>query len=209
MKDRKNKTIKKILNYAIICAILSIMIWLGVEEYKDRKIKKEEIAKESQYKTQNISKVYNIEKETEKSQYPKEEIITEYKGYEVAAKLEIPAIKLETYILKNYSLNALNISVTKYWGADANEIGNFCIAGHNFQNQNMFRNLRNLEIGKRLTISDNNIGKIEYKIYDIYKVEPEDVSCLLQETDEKREVTLITCTTDSEQRIIVKAKEVK
>ena len=72
----------------------------------------------------------------------------------------------------------------------------------------MFHNLRKLESGNRLSISDASIGKVEYEIYDIYMVQPEDVRCLSQETNGKREVTLITCTTDSEKRIIVKAKEV-
>lgn len=204
---KQSKEIKIIINNIIVCLILSIMIWLCIEEDSDNKIKN----KESQYNTQNLSVQNNKEEQEEDitiKEYPKEEIINEYKGYEVSAKLEIPKIELETYILQNYSEKALNISVTKFWGVNANEIGNFCVAGHNFRNKNMFRNLRELEIGDRLFISDNKIGKVEYEIYDIYKVTPEDVSCLLQEGDGIREVTLITCTNDSKKRIIVKAMEV-
>lgn len=214
------KETKKILNYIIIGAIFSIMLWFAVEEYKDIQIKKQEIARKTLYDTQNIStsqEEQNEKKENETNQiltgiakeYPKEEIIEEYRGYAVSAKLEIPKINLETYILKQYSKNALNVSVTKFWGADPNQVGNFCVAGHNFQNKNMFHNLRNLEIGNQLSISDSSIGKVEYEIYDIYRVEPEDVSCLSQKTNGKREVTLITCTTDSEKRIIVKAREIE
>lgn len=141
-------------------------------------------------------------------QYPKEEIIKEYKGYNVCAKLEIPSIGLETYVLQNYSEQALNISVTKFWGVNPNEIGNCCIAGHNFKNKNMFRNLKKLNIGDKFTISDNIIGKVEYQIFDIYTVFPKDTSCLEPVTIEEREVTLITCTSDSKKRIIIKAKEV-
>lgn len=141
-------------------------------------------------------------------QYPKEEIIKEYKGYNVCAKLEIPSIGLETYVLQNYSEQALNISVTKFWGVNPNEIGNCCIAGHNFKNKNMFRNLKKLNIGDKFTISDNIIGKVEYQIFDIYTVLPKDTSCLEPVTIEEREVTLITCTSDSKKRIIIKAKEV-
>lgn len=28
----------------------------------------------------------------------------------------------------------LKISPTKFWGADPNEVGNFCIVGHNYRN---------------------------------------------------------------------------
>ena len=124
------------------------------------------------------------------------------------AKLEIPNINLETYILKTYSTSALNISVTKFWGANPNTTGNFCVAGHNFKNKNMFHNLKNLNVGNHIFVIDNNIGKVEYEIFDIYKVVPEDVSCLAQNTNGKKEVTLITCTNDSLERIIVKAREI-
>ncbi len=212
MKEGKNKKQKKFINYILIGAILSIMIWLGVEEYKDNQIKKEVV----EYQTENLSTVDVLDgteeteqNKTEEAVYPKEEVISQYRGYKVAAKLEIPNIELETYILEKYSVAALNISVTKFWGAEPNEIGNFCVAGHNFQNKNMFRNLKKLEIGNRLFISNNTIGKIEYEIYDIYKVQPEEVECLSQETGGKREVTLITCTNDSKQRIIIKAREIE
>lgn len=154
-----------------------------------------------------ISKQIN-RKESNDNKYIKEAVIEEYKGFDVCAKLEIPSINLETYVLENYSENALNISVVKFYGADPNVVGNFCIAGHNFINKNMFRNLKNVEIGERLIISDNNIGKIEYEVTDIYKVVPENTSCLSQNTNGEREVTLITCTTSSKERIIVKAREV-
>ena len=151
--------------------------------------------------------VTEIQKPTK--QYEKEDIITEYKGYTVSSKLTIPAISLETYILQNYSVNALRVSVTKFWGVDANQIGNFCVAGHNFKNKNMFSNLKKLNIGDRLFISDNEIGKIEYEIYDKVIVFPYETDCLNPETNGKREVTLITCTIDSKQRIIIKAREVE
>lgn len=160
----------------------------------------------------NVSKTYISETEQNmiqtQKEYPKEEIIKEYKGFEVSAKLEIPAIELETYILENFSESALNVSVTKFWGSAPNQIGNLCVAGHNFKNKNMFKNLKKLEVGDTFTITDNEIGKVQYKIYDIYKVSPKDISCLSQETNNLREVTLITCTSDSKQRIIVKAREV-
>ena len=151
--------------------------------------------------------VTEIQKPTK--QYEKEDIITEYKGYTVSSKLTIPIISLETYILQNYSVNALRVSVTKFWGVDANQIGNFCVAGHNFKNKNMFSNLKKLNIGDRLFISDNKVGKVEYEIYDKFIVFPNETDCLNPETYGKREVTLITCTIDSKQRIIIKAREVE
>ncbi len=148
-----------------------------------------------------------IQSQTQK-QYPKEEIIKEYKGYAVCARLQIPAIELETYVLKEYSIQALNVSVTKFWGANPNQIGNFCVAGHNFVRKNMFRNLKKLVVGDKIIVTDNSVGIVEYEVYDIFQVNPKEVDCLDQETNGKREITLITCTTDSKKRIIVKAREI-
>lgn len=213
MKSNEEDKTNNIMSYIVVFIIIIIMIWLFISEYKDTKIENKNNTI-SEYNIQSIGTQYNKNNEINtntnidlKKEYQKEEIINQYKGYQVGAKLEIPKIALETYILQNYSVKALNISVTKFWGTNANEVGNFCIAGHNFQNKNMFHDLKKLNIGDTLFISDNKIGKVKYEIYDIYKVEPDDVSCLSQETNGKKEVTLITCTSDSEKRIIVKARE--
>lgn len=211
---------KKIINLIIINIILFIILILLAQEYNEAKIKTTPILKNVEDSNQIIVTKINREEnltettiqeknfQEDEQKYPKEEVIKEYKGYDVIAKLKIPKIDLETYVLKNYSVQALNVSVTRYWGTNPNEIGNFCIAGHNFKRDNMFRNLKNLEVNDTFTLSDNKIGRVEYEIYDIYKVFPDDVSCLSQQTNEK-EVTLITCTSDSKKRIILKAKEVK
>lgn len=208
MSRRTKRKQKKIINYLIVGTSLSIMLAFGIEEYKDKKIRQQE-NKNIPYTVQNISTTYKQEeqKEKEMKEYPKEEIPKEYKSYSIIAKLEIPKIELETFVLKTYSEKSLNISVTKFWGANPNQIGNFCIAGHNAPNKNMFHNLRELQIGEKLWLIDRNVGKVEYEIYDIYTVYPEDVKCLSQETEGRREITLITCTNDSKKRIIVKAKE--
>lgn len=216
-RARKIRRIKAIFNSLIIITTLSIILFLGIEEYKESKIKKQKLSNSKQYNVQYINATYkqeeNQEQENEEEakkqkKYPKEEIPKEYKGYKVEAKLEIPQIELETYILSTYSEKSLNISATKFWGADANKVGNFCVAGHNVKNnKNMFHNLVNLKIGQTLWVTDNETGKVEYEIYDIYAVEPEDVNCLSQYTKGRREITLITCTTDSKKRVIVKGRE--
>lgn len=128
-----------------------------------------------------------------------------YKGYNVSAKLVIPKIDLETYVLEDYNIEALKVSVTKFWGNNPNDIGNFCIAGHNYKE---FKNITKLNIGDIFTLTDNYNGIIHYEIYDIYKVLPNQTECLSQKTNGRKEVTLITCTSNSKKRIIVKAKEI-
>jgi len=72
---------------------------------------------ENTYNKTNLEEVNFNQKDIQKNK-----VEEKYKGYEVSAKLIIPKIELETYVLKNFSLDALNISVTKFWGPDANEI---------------------------------------------------------------------------------------
>lgn len=113
---------KKIVNIIIIGIIFLIIIWLLTIKYKDTKIKD----KNNSYNAKNIEMLYNTTQENiinEKNikQYPKEKIIAKYKGYTVLAKLEIPKIKLETYILEQCTEKSLNKAVAKFWGANPNE----------------------------------------------------------------------------------------
>ena len=140
--------------------------------------------------------------QTEKS------MLTTYKGYPVIAKLEIPKIDLETYVISEYSNQALGVSVTKFYGGNPNEVGNFCIAGHNYITKNMFHDLKKLSIGDTFSLIDKHQKEGMYKIYLVDIVEPDETQCLSQKTDGRIEVTLITCTTDSSKRIIVKAVKI-
>lgn len=200
---------KKMIIIMILVNTIFIIIFYNfydlVTKYKD-----DEQETTHNYTAESVTSVQNeiTVPIKEEKQYPKEEIIKEYKGYEVCARLQIPAIELETYVLKEYSTQALNVSVTKFWGANPNQIGNFCVAGHNFVRKNMFRNLKKLVVGDKIIVTDNSVGIVEYEVYDIFQVNPKEVDCLDQETNGKREITLITCTTDSKKRIIVKAREI-
>lgn len=135
-------------------------------------------------------------------------MVTSYKGYPVIAKLEIPQIELETYVISEYSEQALGVSVTKFYGGAPNTIGNFCIAGHNYITKNMFHNLKKLSVGNELFLTDLENNKETYIVYSITTVGPNDTQCLSQKTNGRVELTLITCTTDSSKRIIVKAVKV-
>ena len=132
----------------------------------------------------------------------------EYKGYVVSAKLEIPEINLETYVLDSDEEEAMWLCPTKYFGPDANETGNYCIAAHNYDKENMFNHIIELNKGDYIFLTDNKNGQVKYEIYDIYKVKPTDTQVLSQKTNGETELTLITCSDYSSKRIIVKARKV-
>lgn len=199
------KAKKIVINLFLIIMIIAILMWMINKKKED-----ESIEEKNAITLWNQEKIALQNNEiTQEKIYPKENVIKEYKGYAVEAKLEIPKIELETYILQENSKEALNTAVVKIYGSMPNHIGNLCVAGHNAPyNSNMFRDLKDLTIGENLYVIDNEVGRVEYVIYDIYKVYPEDVSCLSQDTKGEKEITLITCTNDSTQRRIIKAKEV-
>ena len=154
-------------------------------------------------KSNTVETVTNIEKEI-----TEEDILIEVNGDMVIGKLEIPKIDLVTYILPETNKETLNKSVTKLCGPKVNGVGNLCITGHNYHKDNMFGNLKDVEINDKIYLTDNKKNKVEYGVYDIYKVYPEEVECLSQDTKGEREVTLITCTTGAVKRLIVKAREI-
>ena len=156
----------------------------------------------------DVSKQNTLNNEIEETDKLQENnILSYYKGYPVIAKLEIPSIDLITDVLSDYSEENLKISVTKFYKGKPNQVGNFCIVGHNYITSNMFHNLNKLEVNEKIYLTDKLYGKKEYYIYKKEIVNPKDVSCLSQETDGNMELTLITCTADSKKRIITPARE--
>ena len=58
----------------------------------------------------------------------------------------------------------LDISVCRFAGPMPNEIGNLCIAGHNYINNKLFGRLAELKIGDEITIYDLSGNSINYSI---------------------------------------------
>lgn len=114
--------------------------------------------------------------------------------FEVVGELVIEKINFKNYILNKTTEDSLNFSVTKFYGPKVNQLGNFCITGHNTKDY-LFKNLKQLKIGDSFYIRDKeNQEKVTYQVYDKYTVIPTDLKCLSQNnTKNKREVTLITC----------------
>ena len=132
----------------------------------------------------------------------------EKKGYKVIGKIEIPKLKLNSYILSETNKKSLKVSVTKLYGPDINKVGNFCIAGHNYRNNKMFGGIKKLENKDKIILTDTYGRSVTYEVYQNYQIDPKDVSPLNQDTGGEREVTLITCTLGAIKRVIVKAVEV-
>ena len=132
--------------------------------------------------------------------------------YKNIASIYIPKINVKYAITDGLTHSEaetealLKNSPTKFWGPEPNKIGNFCVVGHNYRNGKFFSNVPKLVQGDIIEITDYTGKTKKYSVYDKYQVVPEDLSCTSQYTDGRKEITLITCTDDSKERVIVKAR---
>ena len=127
--------------------------------------------------------------------------------YYVLATINIPSIDVTYPILNETTDELLKISPTKFWGCEPNEVGNFCIVGHNYRSSKFFSKVPNMDEGETIEITDLTGRTLVYEVYDKYVVDPSDVSCTSQRTNGLKEITIITCTDDSKARLIILAKE--
>ena len=130
-------------------------------------------------------------------------------SYKIEAVVSIPSLDINYPVISDTSEELLKISVNKYWGPAPNQVGNYCIVGHNYKSKKMFGRLEEISNDDIIEITDVNDNTVKYAVYDRYVVEPDDVDCTSQLTNGKKEVTLITCTNYGKQRLVVKAREVK
>lgn len=183
---------KKILKWLILLVAIFILLYTINGIYRESKINKantnqnlindvQDITKDDNPKTSNE----NIE-QNKKTEENTNLVAEKYKGYTVAANLKIEKLNIDTCVLEDYTKNAMNVCVTKFFGPEPNEVGNFCIVGHNYITKNMFGYLYTLEIGDTFTLTDNKHGTIEYKIYDEYKAKPMQTYRLITKNERKK-----------------------
>lgn len=189
----------------IFIIIILIIIILGILIFIYNSISKEE---ENSLETmvENVPQIV-MENEIENTD---ELIIQEYeidgKTYEVIAVIYIPTLDIEYPVLSSTSKELLKVSVNKYWGPNPNRPGNFCIVGHNYNDERFFGKLKDIKIGDYIQLTDMSGKGLQYCVYDTYIVNPDDTTCTSQLTNGETELTLITCTKDFKKRFIVKAR---
>ena len=199
-KRKINK--KKVLGLIFLLIIIVILI---VNAYKKREFNienhNETLSQVTNEVTQN-----NISDEKEKN-IVDVDIPDKLGDYNVLGQLVIEKIGITQNILNKTNNESLSLGVTKFYGPKIDEVGNFCICGHNYNN--ILKRLNEMNIGDQFYIvAKETKEKIDYQIYDMYTCEPTDLSCLTQNQDGEREVTLITCNPGGLTRLICKAREI-
>ena len=122
--------------------------------------------------------------------------------------IKIDKINLNYAILSISNNDLLDISVCRFAGPMPNEVGNLCIAGHNYVDYKFFSRLNELSLGDKIHIYDLAGNYVTYEIYDIYESRADDTSCTFQDTNNLKLVTLVTCNNVNGKRLVLHAKEI-
>lgn len=122
--------------------------------------------------------------------------------------IKIEKINIVYPILSEINKSFLKISPCKFYGPNPNQVGNLCIAAHNYKDDSFFSNISSLVNGDIITIYDISGNYIDYIVYHVYTTDSKDLECINQNTNGNRVVTLVTCDSfNNNYRTIVKAKE--
>lgn len=197
-KNKKKKF--KFLLYLSVISIFCITSYFLYSSYVTKK--KEEVSK-------NLLNNFNLERLYFKNQ---EYITVELNGsgsFFVVGVIEIPKINIKYPILSDVNDELLKIAPCRFYGPYPNEQGNMCIAGHNYDDDRFFSNLFKLDIGDIVNIYDSNNNLICYEIYDKFETSENDTACTSQDTNDRKEITLVTCNNLNGSRLILKASETK
>ena len=197
LSTKKDNKFYKILFVSSISLFFIFATFLSTNIYKE-------------YQNEKISKKLNSSYSI--SALYSENIVSPYVLEEsnpfVIGIIKIDKINVNYSILSVSDNDLLDISVCRFAGPMPNEIGNLCIAGHNYVDYKFFSRLNELKINDKITIYDLQGNCIEYKIYDKYETKPDDISCTFQNTNNTRIVTLITCNNVNGKRLVIHAKEI-
>ena len=193
---------KKIYNLiiAVLVVALIVVVTMIVIRYGGNYLNEKEVS----------ASLTTIEDEIEKAKTTNSDSLpeVEFKGYKIEGIIEIPKINIKYPIIDHTDEKTMMVSISKFWGPQANEIGNYTVAGHNNRDGTMFGNTKRLQIGDKIKITDLKGKTIEYEIFKIYSILPDDVSCVESVKANTREVTLITCTNGHKNRLVTKARQI-
>lgn len=203
-----NKTDSRLIYILLLVIIVSSLVLIfkinSVPKYDEKVF--EEVYKEYEQIISQPPEQINIVDENDETEDNTIYIYQNARGvsHRITATITIPKIHYNAPIILETSDEYLKIAPTKLFGPEPNQIGNFCIVGHNYKNDSFFSNLYKLEIGDLVRLSDRKNNQLTYTVYDKYEVLETDLSCTSQDTNGEIELTLITCTKQKNKRLVVK-----
>ncbi len=205
IKKKINK--KKVVGVILVIALIIFSIVYVCTAKNDDK--QENVIDTSSQVTNNTGPTNSVSEEEKEKKYEDVDIPEQVGGYDVLGQLVIDKIGVRQNILSKTESGSLKLGVTKFYPpqVNVNEPGNFCICGHNWNN--ILKRLDEMNVGDQFyLITRETKERIDYEIYNKYSCDPTDLTCLDQNQDGNKEVTLITCNPGGLTRLICKAREV-
>lgn len=212
--------IKNVLGILLIVAgisLIGVTIWMKYDTYKQQQAvldsfknlafdvpEGESQNDEATLEEENESiKVENSE--TKENKKPEKAQLEEGNGIGV---LNIPKIDLEIGIIEGVRYEDIKYVVGHFPGTPMpGEKGNFSIAGHRVSYfGEAFKDIDKLENGDKVNVTYNG-KEYTYEVTDMYEVTPSQTEAL--EPTKDATMTIVTCTIDAKNRVIVKGKLVE
>jgi len=194
------KNIRKKFNFLFYISIVLILGVISYFLYSYYNVNKEENISKSLLSTFHLENLYSNNNYTTIT-------LNNNQNYFIIGTIEIPSISINYPILSDTNDELLKIAPCKFYGPYPNEIGNLCIAGHNYNNNLFFSNIYKLNIGDEINIYDSSNSLIKYYVYKKYETNKNDTSSTSQNTNGNKEITLVTCNNFNGNRLIIKAKK--
>lgn len=221
--EKKEKRNSIILTVMIVITILLILVTIGffmiskinddnaeknaqdiVKEFNDKKLNLGEEKKE----LNNVSTPISIGGTTSNTEVQGKSTRVKMENYDVVGTVRIPKTKVSYPILFPLSKRSLEIATAMLDTQNGiNEPGNTTILGHNYRSNLFFSKNHTLKVGDKIYIKDNTGREVEYTIYSGFTANPNDATYMRRDTKGETEVSLSTCSDDSQKRYVVLARK--
>ena len=218
MFESKYSKVLTVILIIVIVAIVGLLGFLGYDYYQKYAINKDTAEYVQNYQTDVSSDENNNDGNStentdenpfggiQNAENKNGTTVKTYKGFGVVGTIEIPAIGIQYPVLEKVTKKSIEVAVAFLYGTGINQPGNSVIIGHNYRNGLFFSNLRKLNNGDKIYLTDNSGTKLTYTIYNKFEAAPEDTSFYQRDTAGKPEVTLSTCTDNVKTRLIIFAR---
>lgn len=184
-EEKETGSFKKILAFIILIIILLVCLYI----YYINKNKNKEAKPKVEKKVEVLTKTRKLQEK--------------YYGFNVYGKIKIQKINLDTFFVEE-NINAMDSSISMLTkDAEVGKNGNLVLMGHN--KKDMFKDIDKLSKKDEIEITDIYGYKTKYFVKDKYEVKPDDLDCLVSDNS-KKELTLVTCTSNEDKRLIIKAE---
>lgn len=113
--------------------------------------------------------------------------------------LEIPFLSISLPVMENWSYDGLKIAPCRYQGSVS--MNNMIIAAHNYRFH--FGGLYKLAAGSEVIFTDVQGNRSAYQVTEVIRLDGDDVEGM---ENGEWDLTLFTCTLDSQRRVVVRCK---